>query len=103
MMCWQHDSHFLLLLYLLLFLLVVLHDLQPLGLHQAALLDVELLFCLQGETEIIQKKKPFQPETYVKESQKCIKTNINDLHRAQPALKGYIFMYSTFYFMLTYL
>lgn len=51
-MCWQHDSHFLLLLYLLLLLLVVLHDLQPLGLHQAALLDVELLFCLQGETEI---------------------------------------------------
>lgn len=40
------DSHFLLLLDLLLFLLVVLHYLQPLGLHQTALLNVELLFCL---------------------------------------------------------
>lgn len=47
----RHDSHFLLLLDLLLFFLVVLHDLQPLGLDQAALLDVELLLCLQVETK----------------------------------------------------
>lgn len=49
-------SHFLLLLDLLLLLLVVLHNLQPLSLHQAPLLDVELLFCLQGETKINQKE-----------------------------------------------
>lgn len=45
-----HDSHFLLLLDLLLLFLVVLHDLQPLSLDQATLLDVELLFGLQVET-----------------------------------------------------
>lgn len=49
-----HDSHFLLLLDLLLFLLVVLHYLQPLGLHQAAFLDVELFFGLQEETQFTQ-------------------------------------------------
>lgn len=47
----RHDSHFLLLLDLLLFFLVVLHDLQPLSLDQAALLDVELLLRLQVETK----------------------------------------------------
>lgn len=46
-----HDSHFLLLLDLLLLFLVVLHDLQPLSLDQATLLDVELLLSLQVETE----------------------------------------------------
>lgn len=46
-----HDSHFLLLLDLLLLFLVVLHNLQPLGLDQATLLDVELLLSLQVETE----------------------------------------------------
>lgn len=51
----RHDSHFLLLLDLLLFLLVVLHYLQPLSLDQAALLDVELFFCLQEETEFTQQ------------------------------------------------
>lgn len=45
-----HDSHFLLLLDLLLLFLVVLHDLQPLSLDQATLLDVELLLGLQVET-----------------------------------------------------
>lgn len=45
-----HDSHFLLLLNLLLLFLVVLHDLQPLSLDQATLLDVELLLSLQVET-----------------------------------------------------
>lgn len=45
-----HDSHFLLLLDLLLLFLVVLHDLQPLSLDQAALLDVELLLGLQVVT-----------------------------------------------------
>lgn len=47
-----HDSHFLLLLDLLLLFLVVLHDLQPLSLDQATLLDVELLLGLQAETEV---------------------------------------------------
>lgn len=47
----RHDSHFLLLLDLLLFLLVVLHYLQPLSLDQTALLDVELFFRLQEETQ----------------------------------------------------
>lgn len=51
----RHDSHFLLLLNLLLFLLIVLHYLQPLGLHQTALLDVELFFSLQEETQITQR------------------------------------------------
>lgn len=46
-----HDSHFLLLLDLLLLFLVVLHDLQPLSLDQATLLDVELLLSLQVETK----------------------------------------------------
>lgn len=45
------DSHFLLLLNLLLLFLVVFHDLQPLSLDQATLLDVELLLSLQVETE----------------------------------------------------
>lgn len=45
----RHDSHFLLLLDLLLLFLVVLHDLQPLSLDQATLLDVELLLSLQVE------------------------------------------------------
>lgn len=54
----RHDSHFLLLLDLLLFFLVVLHDLQPLGLDQAALLDVELLLRLQVETKFY-----FEPST----------------------------------------
>lgn len=44
-----HDSHFLLLLDLLLLFLVVLHDLQPLCLDQATLLNVELLLGLQVE------------------------------------------------------
>lgn len=51
-----HDSHFLLLLDLLLFLLVVLHYLQPLSLDQTALLDVELFFRLQEETEFTQQE-----------------------------------------------
>lgn len=51
----RHDSHFLLLLNLLLFLLIVLHYLQPLGLDQAALLNVELFFCLQEETQVAQR------------------------------------------------
>lgn len=42
-----HDSHFLLLLDLFFLLFVVLHDLQPLSLHQATLLDVKLLFSLR--------------------------------------------------------
>lgn len=46
----RHDSHFLLLLDLLLFLLVVLHYLQPLSLDQTALLYVELFLRLQEET-----------------------------------------------------
>lgn len=52
----RHDSHFLLLLDLLLFLLVVLHYLQPLSLDQAALLDVELFFCLQVEAQFTQQE-----------------------------------------------
>lgn len=52
----RHDSHFLLLLDLLLFLLVVLHYLQPLSLDQAALLDVELFFCLQVEAHFTQQE-----------------------------------------------
>lgn len=73
-----HDSHFLLLLYLLLLLLVVLHDLQPLSLHQTALLDVELLFCLQGDKDHLERD-PFNLKLLI--PKKCIKTNI-DLDRA---------------------
>lgn len=36
---------------LLLLLLIVLHDLYPLGLHQATFLNVELLLCLCTEGE----------------------------------------------------
>lgn len=52
----RHHSHFLLLFNLFLFLLVVLHDLQPLGLDQTALLDVELFLCLQGESGFISEE-----------------------------------------------
>lgn len=55
----SHDSHFLLLLNLLLFLLVVLHYLQPLSLDKTALLYVELFFRLQEETEFNQQKSSF--------------------------------------------
>lgn len=53
----RHDSHFLLLLDLLLFLLVVLHYLQPLSLDQTALLDVELFLRLQEEMHFTQMKQ----------------------------------------------
>ena len=46
------DSHFLLLLDLLLLLLVVFHYLQTLRLHQATLLDVELFLSLQRGTVV---------------------------------------------------
>lgn len=58
----RHDSHFLLLLDLLLFFLVVLHYLQPLSLDQTALLDVELFLRLQEETHFTQTK-PKSPVT----------------------------------------
>lgn len=55
-MC-RHDSHFLLLLDLLLFLLVVLHYLEPLSLDQTALLDVELLLRLQEEAQFTEMRQ----------------------------------------------
>lgn len=53
----RHDSHFLLLLDLLLFLLIILHDLQPLSLDQTTLLDVELFLCLQDGKHFMQNGK----------------------------------------------
>lgn len=44
---WLNNSHFLMLLNLLLFLLKVIHDLHPLRLHQTTFLNVEFFFCLQ--------------------------------------------------------
>jgi len=41
-------SHFLLLFNLFLFLLIVLHYLQPLSLYQSSLFDIKLFFCLQA-------------------------------------------------------
>lgn len=46
-------SHFLMLVDLLVFLGVILHDLQPLGLNQTAFLYVELLLCLNDIWNLI--------------------------------------------------
>lgn len=77
MIC-HHDSHFLLLLNLLLFLLIVLHYLQPLGLHQAALLDVELLLRLQEQKQFTPWKEE-SSNTMLLCARSCVKTDFVEL------------------------